>query len=59
LNKLPFITEILAQIPNEWLQSSHPTPADARAAYLDLLTRRLAASPIFTQEAIRARAHLI
>ncbi|XCB25797.1 hypothetical protein RBB75_15285 [Tunturibacter empetritectus] len=51
--------EILAQIPDEWLQSSHPTPAEARAAYLDLLTRRLAASPIFTQEAVRARAHLI
>jgi hypothetical protein len=53
------LTEILAQIPDEWLQSSHHTPAEARAAYLDLLTRRLAASPIFTQEAIRARAHLI
>jgi hypothetical protein len=53
------ITEILAQVPDEWLQSSHPTPAKARVAYLDLLTRRLAASPIFTQEAIRARAHLI
>jgi hypothetical protein len=53
------IAEILAQVPDEWLQSSHPTPAEARAAYLNLLTRRLAASPIFTQEAIRARAHLI
>jgi hypothetical protein len=53
------ITEILAQVPDEWLQSTHPTPAEARSAYLNLLTRRLAASPIFTQEAIRARAHLI
>jgi hypothetical protein len=53
------LNEILAQIPDEWLQSSHPTPAEARAAYLDLLTRRLTASPIFTQEAVRARAHLI
>jgi hypothetical protein len=53
------LTEILAQIPDEWLQSSHPSPAEARAAYLDLLTRRLNASPIFTQEALRARAHLI
>ena len=53
------IADILAQVPDEWLQSTHPTPAEARAAYLNLLTRRLAASPIFTQEAIRARAHLI
>ena len=53
------LTKILALIPDEWLQSSHPTPTEARAAYLDLLTQRLAASPIFTQEAIRARAHLI
>jgi hypothetical protein len=53
------LTEILAQIPDDWLQSSHPTPADARAAYLDILIRRLDASPIFTKEALRARAHLI
>jgi hypothetical protein len=53
------LTEILAQLPDEWLQSSHLTPAETRAAYLDLLVRRLNASPIFTQEALRARAHLI
>jgi hypothetical protein len=50
---------ILAQVPNEWLQSTHLTAAEARTAYLDLLVRRLIASPIFTQEAVRARAHLI
>jgi hypothetical protein len=53
------LTQILAQIPNEWIHSSHPTPNETRKAYLDLLTRRLNASPIFTQEALRARAHLI
>lgn len=53
------LTEILNQVPDEWLQSSHPSPSETRAAYLDLLTRRLNASPIFTQEAVRARAHLI
>jgi hypothetical protein len=53
------LTKILAQVPDEWLRSSHPEPAEARAAYLDLLTRRLVASSIFTQEAISARAHLI
>ncbi|WP_158793982.1 HipA family kinase [Granulicella sp. L60] len=53
------LTNILAQVPDEWLQSAHASPTEARAAYLDLLIRRLNASPIFTQEAIRARAHLI
>jgi hypothetical protein len=53
------LTEILAQVPDEWLLSSHSNPSQTRAAYLDLLTRRLTASPIFTQEAVRARAHLI
>ena len=53
------LTEILAQIPDEWLQSSHSSPTETRAAYLDFLTRRLAASPIFIQEALRARANLI
>ena len=53
------LAAILAQVPDEWLQSTHQTAVDARSAYLDLLTRRLSASPIFTQEAIRARAHLI
>jgi hypothetical protein len=53
------LSEILAQVPDEWLQSAHPSAAEARSAYLDLLTRRLAASAIFTQEAIRARANLI
>ena len=53
------LAEILAQIPDEWLQSSHSSPTETRAAYQEFLTRRLAASPIFTQEALRARAHLI
>jgi len=53
------LSEILAQVPDEWLLSSHSNPSQTRAAYLDLLTRRLTASPIFTQEAVRARAHLI
>jgi hypothetical protein len=53
------LTEILAQVPDEWLQSTHQIAAEVRGAYIDLLTHRLAASPIFTQEAVRARAHLI
>jgi hypothetical protein len=53
------LTEILTQVPNEWLQTSQQTPAAARTAYVDFLTRRLAASPIFTQEAIHVRAQLL
>jgi hypothetical protein len=53
------LAEILAQVPDDWLQSTYRTAAEARSAYLDLLSRRLTASPIFTQEALRARAHLI
>jgi hypothetical protein len=53
------VAETLAQVPDEWLQSTPQTAAEARGAYIDLLARRLAASPIFTQEAVRARAHLI
>lgn len=34
-------------------------PAERRAGYIDFLTRRLAAAPIFEQEAIRARTRLL
>jgi hypothetical protein len=53
------LAEILAEVPDDWLQRAHATAAEARAAYLNLLTRRLTASTIFTQEAICARANLI
>jgi len=52
---------IIDLIPDEWLLTAPGGihPADRRAGYLDFLTRRLAAAPIFEQEAIRARARLI
>jgi hypothetical protein len=57
------LSEIIHQVPDEWLEAAgsnlNPRPADKRAAYLDFFTRRLAASSIFEQEAIRAHARLI
>jgi hypothetical protein len=48
---------ILEQVPDEWLLArTEEQDADAlRAAYVEFLTNRLGASPIFTQEAIDAR----
>jgi hypothetical protein len=45
--------EILEQVPDTWL------PTARRAAYIDLLARRLSAASNFVQEAIRARAELV
>ncbi len=55
------LTEIVAQVPDEWLDLI-PGSIDAaqrRAGYLDFFTRRLAAAPIFEQEATSARARHI
>lgn len=54
-------SEILATIvdlvPGDWFAAipGDPDPAERRAGYLDFLTRRLAPSSTFEQEAIRAR----
>jgi hypothetical protein len=52
---------ILAQIPEDWLMAEPgvSTPADRRAGYLTFLTQRLAAAPLFLEEAARARAQLV
>ncbi len=47
-------TRILAEVPEDWL--AHIPADDPRAGYLRFLSGRLEASPIFTGEAIRARA---
>ena len=52
LNRDTFTT-ILDQVPDDWL------PVAKRAAYVDLLSRRLNASFNFVEEAIRARANLV
>jgi hypothetical protein len=57
----PVFQEILHQLPDEWL-ASYPGDPDAqqiRAAYTDFFARRIAASHIFEQEAIRAHARIV
>jgi hypothetical protein len=56
----PAILEsILAMIPGEWLAEDSDTAAARKAAYLDYLTRRLAVSHIFEEEAQKAHAGLL
>ena len=52
---------VLAELPDDWLgdEPRFATPADHRAAYAGYLERRLAAAPIFLEEAERARAALV
>ena len=59
---------VLAEVPAAWLLGNDPAVSEAadaeaeserrRGAYEDILTRRLAASAIFTEEAERARSQL-
>ncbi|MGC2639644.1 MAG: HipA family kinase [Acidobacteriaceae bacterium] len=55
------LAAIIELVPEEWLAAvpDGVSPAERRAGYLDFLTRRLAASAIFTEEAIRARTRLV
>ena len=52
---------VLAEVPDEWLgdEPRFATPSDHRAAYVRHLERRLAAAPLFVEEAERARAALV
>jgi hypothetical protein len=52
---------ITSQIPDEWLEaiSGEQTADEKRAAYTEFLVRRLAASHIFEQEAMKAYARLV
>ena len=56
--------EILDQLPDEWLAPNprdlaQVDPEQTRTVYADFFARRLAASHIFEQEAIRAHARLV
>ena len=55
------LSDIVNLIPDEWLASAPGDVAlvDRRGGYVDFLVRRLAASAIFEEEAIRARTRLI
>jgi hypothetical protein len=50
--------EILDRVPDAWLHSEDAVPG-RRAMYVELLTRRLAASSDFLEEAARAHAELV
>jgi hypothetical protein len=54
-------TEILASVPDEWLKAAQAgiSAEEIRSTYVDFFLRRLAASPIFEEEAIRAHASLV
>jgi hypothetical protein len=54
------IADIVALIPDAWLDEPEvfADPAAHRQAYADYLTRRLASSNVFVEEAIRARSQL-
>lgn len=49
------------QIPDGWLlpEPGLETPDAKRAGYVEFLTRRLDAAPLFVEEAVRARAQLV
>jgi hypothetical protein len=55
------ITDVVAAVPESWLQGNTPFASvdQARAAYVQHLTRRLAVPRAFAEEAIRARDALI
>ena len=56
----PLLTEIVGQIPEDWLTPEPGAdPAERRAGYVEFLTRRLEAAPLFEEEAARARAQLV
>ena len=52
------LQEIVEEIPAVWLgeETLFADHAEHRAAYLAYLTRRLAAAPLFVEEAVRAHA---
>lgn len=52
------ITAAVAQVPDVWLHdpTTNATPDAQRAVYTAYLTQRLAASSVFVEEALRARA---
>lgn len=55
------LSKIVDMIPEEWLieEGSDITPSERREQYRTFLTRRLADSAVFTQEAIRQREKLL
>src|SRR5438270_7281000 len=54
------LARIAELVPDEWLTSGlgPDTPAGRRDGYVEYLTRRLDAAPVFVEQALRARAEL-
>ena len=55
------VNEIVSLVPDAWLaaDATYATPAKARDAYVQHLTRRLRAPRVFVEEARRARSALV
>ncbi|MFI5274188.1 MAG: HipA family kinase [Ktedonobacterales bacterium] len=54
------VRNIVALVPDAWLtQPGAPTPERQRTAYIEYLTRRIAGSRTFVEEALGARAQLV
>jgi len=53
------LRRILSMVPNEWLGDGPVEAEERRAAYLAYLSRRLAASSVFEQEAANAYQHVL
>ena len=55
------IAAAVAKVPDAWLSDDprFASPSEARAAYAGHLERRLAAAPLFVEEAERARSQLV
>ena len=53
-----FFAQIVADIPSEWLagEAAFANETEHRAAYVTFLNSRLAAAPLFVEEALRARS---
>src|SRR6266567_1939424 len=55
------IESIVGAVPDDWLEAipGGVSSAERRAVYIDFFRRRLAAAPIFEQEATNARSRLV
>ncbi|MFT4114088.1 HipA family kinase [Silvibacterium sp.] len=53
------LREILALVPDEWIESGERSAQERRNDYLEYLTRRLSASANFEEEAIRSHDRLL
>jgi hypothetical protein len=53
------LREIVAAVPDPWLETEGYSNDDRRRIYVEYLKRRLANAEIFLEEAVRARETLV